>query len=106
LQLNQPLPRAKGARLKLQLDFYSYIYQSEPIDLTTRKCRDSSYCVRLYNLELCGCFGVRIGRFAVILGSDKDMLANATVNYLVQDACYALQGSAVPSNIRAVRRAP
>jgi hypothetical protein len=64
------------AQLKLQHDFYSFIYHLSPIDLTTRKYCDNSRLVRLYNLKFGGGFGIQSARWAVILGTTKFKATN------------------------------
>jgi hypothetical protein len=55
--LLQPQPRAAGAQSELQCDFYSYMYQPRPIELTAKDYRDNIYCTWLNSLM----FGDRFG---------------------------------------------
>jgi hypothetical protein len=67
----------------------SYIYQSRPIELNTRKYRDYSDRTWLNSLNLSCCFGVgeralrRAGRCAGQLGSDR----SANSRGLLGSAC-------------------
>ena len=50
LQAHHLQPRVAAARSELRLDFYSYIYISRPIDLTTKIYRDNILLVWLCSL--------------------------------------------------------
>lgn len=50
LQDHHLQPRVAAVRLELHLDFYSCIYISRPINLTTKIYRDNNLLVWLYSL--------------------------------------------------------
>jgi hypothetical protein len=60
LQAYQLFSRNAAKQSTLQSNICSAICYVAPLDLSTRKYRDNSYCVRLYSLKLQRCFGVQM----------------------------------------------
>jgi hypothetical protein len=67
LQAHQLFSHDAVEQSTFQSDIYSAIYYLSFVYLSNRKQCDNSYCVRLYSLELWGCFGVGVAHSAVKL---------------------------------------